>query len=157
MYSTTEVSHHRFGGSSCGYSSENNAIKERVSSESIFTMNSSNGFTSAIQTRNRTGLTHNLGIFIDLQSSHGVVDNGSDDGNVEIVRNIKRSVGEEFFSVRAFFVFSDLVVGLESFLKVVRRASNFLCKLGTGLKVFHKASVHVVFAVPDNFTTGFSI
>jgi len=65
-----------FGGSSSSNSSEDNTVKKRISSESVFSVNFSTGFSGTVESGNRSFGSADLGFSVDFDSSHGVVNNG---------------------------------------------------------------------------------
>jgi len=64
---------------------------------------------------------------------------------------------EVFFSIRARLILSSFIVLLESFLKFLRGHSHFFSQIGSSLEMFHKSSMHIMFAMPYDFIAGFSV
>lgn len=57
--------------------------------------------------------------------------------NMEIITNIKFSIIENCFSIGTVFVFCIIIIGMESFLEMFSRTSNFFSEISTSIEVFH--------------------
>lgn len=77
-------------------------------------MDAASDFTSGEKTRNGVaGLTDDAGRGINLETTHGVVQHWSHDGDVEEVVHLHREVVEELLAEWIFLGLGNLVVGVD--------------------------------------------
>ena len=97
------------------------------------------------------------GLRVDLEATHGVVEDRGHESNVEDVIHLPLSGLEELFAEWALLSPHDVVVLLEGLLELGRADAHILGKCNTVLVPLHEATADVVFAVPLNLLGGFTV
>jgi hypothetical protein len=108
--------------------------QEGRAAETVGTVNTTSNLTAGKETLERLALlVQDLGMVVDLDSTHGEVEDRLHKRNVEVIIDLEGEVVEEAFAVRILLLaLSDGVVFLEHFLKVSGAAADFFGQLLAG-------------------------
>ena len=91
-------------------------------------MDTSGNFSGSVEVGDGfSGSSDNSSLRINLESSHGVMDNRGDLGNVIVVFHLEIGVMEESFSVGIGFFGSIFFIFFEGSGKMVGSTSDFFC------------------------------
>ena len=101
--------------------------------------------------------TEDAGLGVDLETTHGVVENRGHEGNVEDVFHPPFSRLEELFAERALLGPYDIVVIPEGLLELSRANSHVLGECSTIFVAFHEATTNVMFTMPLDLLGGFTV
>lgn len=92
-------------------------------------------------------LVEDLGLVVDLNTTHGEVEDGLHESDVEVVVDVNGQVVEKLLAPGVLLLaLGNGVVGLEGLLEVLRSATNLLGKLLAG-DLLHEATARVVAGV----------
>lgn len=92
-------------------------------------------------------LVEDLGLVVDLDTTHGEVEDGLHESDVEVVVDVDGQVVEELLAPGVLLLaVGNSVVGLECLLEVLRSAANLLGELLTS-DLLHEATARVVASV----------
>lgn len=122
--------------------------EKRGTTQTVGTVDTTSQLTTGVETlEGLLVLVQDLSLVVDLDTTHGEVQNGLHDGNVEVVIDVERQVVEELLAPGVLLLaIGNGVVGLEGLLEVVRGAANLLSELLAG-HLLHKATARVVASV----------
>ena len=101
--------------------------------------------------------TEDAGFGVDLEATHGIVENRGHEGNVEDVVHPPLSGLEELFAEWALLGRDYVVVVLEGLLKLSRSDTHVLGEGSAILIALHKATTNVVLAVPLDLLGSFAV
>ena len=135
-------------GGVTGDTAVDNAAKEGRTTEAVGTVDTTGKLTAGVETlKGLLLLVEDLGLVVDLDTTHGEVEDGLHDGDVEVVVDIDGHVVEELLAPRILLLaLSDGVVGLEGLLEVLRSAADLLGELVAG-HLLHETTARVVAGV----------
>ena len=87
-------------------------------------------------------------LWVDLETTHGVVENRGHDGDIKVVVHRPLGIGEELLAEGVLLGLSDLVVVVEGLLEDLRLDAHLLCEGLAALEALHETTADVVLAVP---------
>mmetsp|Transcript_12216 Transcript_12216/g.23655 ORF Transcript_12216/g.23655 Transcript_12216/m.23655 type:complete len:521 (-) Transcript_12216:387-1949(-) len=139
--------------------SVHHTVQEGVSSQSVRTVHTPHHLSCCPQVGHRGRCSgEHTGVLIHVEPSHGVVEDGGDDGDVEEIVHLPGKVGEELFPERTLLLTrGDGVVVLEGRLDLLRRDAHLGCQLPSRPHTLHQTPTAVVLAVPLNLLRGFPV
>ena len=121
-------------------------------------MDTTSNLTSGEKSGNGFAIsTKDTGLGVNLETTHGVVENRGHEGNVEDVVHLPLSGLEELFAEWAFLGLDDVVVILEGLFELSGSDSHVLGESSTILVSLHKTTTNVVLAVPLNLLGSFTV
>ncbi|KAI6760657.1 hypothetical protein HG530_009517 [Fusarium avenaceum] len=135
-------------GSITSNTAVDNTAEKRRTTQTVGTVDTTGQLTTGVETLERLLLlVENLSLVVDLNTTHGEVENGLHDSDVEVIIDVKGQVVEELLAPRVLLLaIGNRVVGSESLLEVLGGASNLLGKLLTG-HLLHETTTRVVTGV----------
>eukprot|EP00732_Lithocolla_globosa_P002497 Lithocolla_globosa_v1_NODE_1654_length_2416_cov_88.241847.p2 type:complete len:441 gc:universal NODE_1654_length_2416_cov_88.241847:564-1886(+) len=158
LHGLGHIANQETGSSSSRDTTENNTVQQRRTTETVLAVNSTSNFTTSEKTRNGGILFVDDGaFFVNGETTHAVVDNGGNNGNVVRVIEVNRQVVEEFLAEDIGRGSTDTGVFSHGVSQNLGRATNLLGNLSTGLELFHHTTTAVVLAVPFNFLGGLAV
>jgi hypothetical protein len=101
--------------------------------------------------------TEDTGLGVDLETTHGVVEDGGHEGDVEDVVHLPLARLEELFAEWILLGLDDVVVLLEGLLELRRADADILGKSSAVLITLHKSTANVVLAVPFDLLGSFTV
>jgi len=101
--------------------------------------------------------TEDAGLGVDLETTHGVVEDRGHEGNVEDIVHLPFAGLEELFAEWALLGLDDIVVILEGLFKLSRGDTNVLGESGTVLIALHETTTNVVLAMPLDLLGSFTV
>merc|ERR1712203_551456 len=162
-------------GAPAGHATVHDAIQERVASETVVPMDSAGRLPCAVEAADDPVVRcHALGVAIDFQATHAVMDHWRDNGHVEGIADLHGKVVEELLPplvprlpaavslVRAALRVVGLlvcqhVVLLECRVDVRKRDAVLVGELLHALVRLHDASALIVLAMPLDLFRGLAI
>lgn len=131
-----------------GNTAVDDTAEERRTTQSVGTVDTASQLTTSIETvEGLLLLVQDLGLVVDLDTTHGEVENRLHDGDVEVVINVEGHVVEVLLAPGVLgLAVGDGVVGLEALLEVLGGAANLLGELLAG-HLLHETSAGVVASV----------
>lgn len=135
-------------GSVTSNTAVDDTAEQRRTTKTVSTVDTTSQLTTGEETLKGLLLrVEDLGLVVDLNTTHGEVQNGLHESDVEGVINVKRHVVEETLAPWVFLLaVGDGVVGLEGALEVVGSAANLLGELLAG-HLLHETAARVVASV----------
>ena len=101
--------------------------------------------------------TEDTGLGVNLEATHGVVEDRGHEGNVVDVVHLPFTGLEELFAEWALLGLDDVVVILEGLFKLSRSDAHVLGESSAVLVSLHETTTNVVFAVPLNLLGSFTV
>jgi len=129
---------------------ENDAVKERRTTETVSTVGSTHHLTSSEETSHGASGALNLSVGVDLDTTHAVVGNRGDDGDVEGVLSLPGTVLEVDLAEGVLLVLLSDVVLLEGVLEDISADTHILGDISDVGVLLHELTTAVVLAVPLN-------
>ena len=121
-------------------------------------MDTASNLTGGEQSRDGLAIsTEDTGLGVDLETTHGVVEDGGHEGDVEDVVHLPLARLEELFAEWILLGLDDIVILLEGLLELSRADADVLGESGTILITLHETAADVVFAVPFNLLGSFTV
>lgn len=145
------------GGRVTGDTTEYNATQEGRTTKTVGTVHTSGDLTSCEKTSDRLArLVEDSGFSVDLETTHGVVEDRGHDGDVEEVVKLPLAL-EELLAKRILLGAHRLVVVLESLLEHLGGETELLGEGLTAIETLHQATPDVVLAMPLNLLGCFAV
>src|SRR3989338_8381051 len=133
------------GCGNSGHTTKNDAVKERRTSETVDTMDTSGDLTACEQSLNgMSSRVQDVAIRTDTQSTHGIVQHWLNQGDKKGVIHPVGQVGKVESAERIILIFGDFVIMEKSFLEYIGRDFHLSRKLVTRGELFHQALPGVV-------------
>lgn len=131
-----------------GNTAVDDTAEQRGTTKTVGTVDTTGQLTTGVETvEGLLVLVEDLCLVVDLNATHGEVENGLHEGNVEVVVDVNGQVVEELLAPRVLLLaISNGVVGLEGLLEVLGLAANLLGELLTG-HLAHESTARVVTGV----------
>ena len=140
------------------HASKDDTSEERRTTETVCSVNAASNLASSEQPGNRLAIrTEDAGLGVDLETTHGVVEDGGHEGDVEDVVHLPFTGLEELFAKWTLLSPYDVVVIVERSLELSRTDTHVLGESSTVFVALHETSTNVVFAVPFDLFRGFSV
>jgi len=143
------------GGGGTGDTSEDDTLEKGGSSETVDSVDSSSDLTTGVESGDLSvGLGGNLGVSVDGDTSHAVVNDGGHNTHVASVAEGVGAVGEELLAEGVLLLLGELVVLVEGGLEGRGGDAHVLGEVGSRLVVLHDTTASVVLDVPSNLVRG---
>jgi len=139
------------GGAVTSYAAEHNAAEKGASSQSVGTVDSSSNLTAGEQAGDGSAVSEDSAFIIDLNTSHGEVDDGGDNADPEGIVHEERSIIEELLAIGILLGLDDFVVLVKGILEGLGGDSNVGGQSSTVRVELHQTTTLVVLAVPFDF------
>jgi len=121
-------------------------------------VDTTSNFTGGEESRDGLAVgTEDTGLGVDFETTHGVVEDGGHDGNIENIVHLPLAGLEEVFTEWILLGLDDVVIVLEGLLELGRADADVLGQSSTILVALHETTADVVFAVPLNLFGGFTV
>lgn len=135
-------------GTVTGNAAVDDTAKQRRATETVGAVDTTSQLTTGEETvKGLLLLVEDLSLVVDLDTTHGEVEDGLHESDVEVVVDVNGQVVEELLAPGVLLLaIGNGVVGLEGLLKVLRSAANLLGKLLAG-DLLHEATARVVAGV----------
>ena len=101
--------------------------------------------------------TEDTGLWVNLETTHGVVEDRCHEGNIEDVVHLPFAGLEKLFAEWAFLCLDDIIVIFEGLFELSGGDAYVLGESGAVLISFHETTANVVFAVPLNLLGSFTV
>jgi hypothetical protein len=101
--------------------------------------------------------TEDTGLGVDLEATHGVVEDRGHEGDIEDIVHLPLSGLEELFAEWALLGLDDIVVILEGSFELSRGDAHVLGESSTVLVSLHETTANIVFAVPLDLLGSFTV
>lgn len=136
------------GGGITSNTSVDDTSEEGGTTETVGTVDTTSKLTAGEETLEWLAFgVEDLSLVVDLNTTHGEVQHGFHEGDVEVIVDIKGQVVEELLAPWVLLLaIGNLVVGLEGLLEVVWSAANFFGKLLAG-QLLHETTGSIVAGV----------
>lgn len=131
-----------------GNTAVDDAAKEGRTTKTVGTVDTTGKLTAGEETLEGLALlVENLGLVVDLDTTHGEVENGLHQGDVEVIVDVEGHVVEELLAPGILLLaLGNGVVGLEGLLEVLGSAADLLGELLAG-DLLHETTARVVASV----------
>lgn len=135
-------------GGVTGNTAVDDTAEEGRTTETVGTVDTAGKLTASVETIEGLALVvENLGLVVDLNTTHCEVDDGLHEGDVEVVVDVEGSVVEVLLAPGVLdLAIGDGVVGGEGLLEVLGSAANLLGELLAG-DLLHETTARVVAGV----------
>lgn len=124
------------------------ATQKGRATETVSTVDATSKLTAGVETFEGLALlVENLGLVVDLNTTHGEVEHGLHHGDMEVVADVEGHIVEVLLAPRILLLaLSDGIVGCEGLLEVLRSAADLLGELLAG-HLLHETTARVVAGV----------
>ena len=94
---------------------------------------------------------------VDLETTHGVVEDRGHESNVEDIVHLPFAGLEELFTEWTLFGLDDIVVVIEGLLELSGADANIPCESSSVLITLHETAANIVLAVPLDLFGSFTV